>query len=127
MVELVTHVGYYKHGEQEKKIQHVSFDNAKKKIGEVEIKPTKMQLQLANKSIKYPYGVVEDVFVKVDKFIFPMDFVVMDMKKDKEVPLLLGRPFRKTVRLVIDVDKGVQVKAKNDGVTFNLFKWSKKF
>jgi len=48
---------------------------------------------------------VEDVLVKVDKFIFPIDFI-MDMKEDEEVPLILGRPFMKTARIIVDVDKG---------------------
>jgi len=61
-----------------------------RKIGDLEAQPTKMQLQVADKSIKYPYGVVEDVLVKVDKFMFPVNFVVMDIKKDEEVPLELG-------------------------------------
>jgi len=53
-----------------------------KKIGDLKIKPTKMTLQLADRVTKYPYGVVEDVLVKVDKFIFPVDFVIMDLKED---------------------------------------------
>ena len=60
--------------------------------------------------------------MKVDKFIFPMNFVIMDMKEDEEVPLILGRPFMKTVRIIVDVEKGeLQVRAENDEVTFNLF------
>jgi len=59
-----------------------------KKIGYLMIKSTKMTLQLVDRVTKYPYGVVEDVLVKVDKFIFTMDFVVMDMEKDEEVPLI---------------------------------------
>ncbi|XP_068498176.1 uncharacterized protein [Phaseolus vulgaris] len=50
-----------------------------KKIGDLEIKPTKMTLKLADQVTKYPYGMVEDVLVKVDKFTFPVDFVVMDV------------------------------------------------
>ena len=93
-----------------------------KKIGDLEIKPTKMQLRLAEKSIKYPYGVVEDILVKVDKFTFPVDYFIMDMKEDEEVPLILGRPFMKTTRLIVDVEKGeLQVTAQDDMVTFNLF------
>jgi len=64
-----------------------------------------MQLQLADETVKYPYGVVEDVLVKVDKFIFHVDFVIMDMKEDEEIPLILGRPFMKTARIIVDVDK----------------------
>ena len=56
--------------------------------------------------MKYPYGVAEDVLVKVDKFIFPVDFVVMDIEEDIEVPLILGRPFMKTAKVIIDVDNG---------------------
>ena len=48
----------------------------------------------------------EDVLVKVDKFIFPVDFVVMDIEEDIEVPLILGRPFMKTAKVIIDVDNG---------------------
>ena len=65
-----------------------------------------MTLQLADRSIKYPYGIVEDMIVKVDKFLFPVDFVVMDMEEDAKVPLILGRPFMKTAKVIIDVDKG---------------------
>ncbi|XP_020208527.1 uncharacterized protein LOC109793466 [Cajanus cajan] len=67
-----------------------------KKIGEVEVRPTRMTLQLVDRSIKLPHGIVEDMIVKVDKFMFPVDFVVMDMEEDVEVPLILGRPFMKT-------------------------------
>jgi len=77
---------------------------------------------LVDKSIKYPYGVVEDVLVKVDKFIFPVDFVIVDMKEDDEVPLIIGRPFMKTARIIVDVDKGeLQLRAQDEEVTFNLF------
>jgi len=71
------------------------------KISNLEIKPTKMELELADRVTKYPYGVVEDVLGKVDKFIFPMDFVIMDMKEDEEVPLILGRPFMKTTGIIV--------------------------
>ena len=77
-----------------------------KRIGEVEIKPTRMALQLADRTIKHPYGIIEDVLVKVDKFLFPVDFVVMDMDEDREVPLILGRHFMKTAEVLIDVDDG---------------------
>ena len=65
---------------------------------------------------------VEDVLVKEDKFIFSVDFVVMDMEEDEEVPLILGRPFMKTTRIIIDVDKGkLKVRTQDDKVTFNLY------
>jgi len=65
-----------------------------------------MTLQLADRYIKHPYGVIEDLLVKVDKFLFPVDFVVMDIEEDVDVPLILGRPFMKTTKVIIDVDKG---------------------
>jgi len=49
-----------------------------KKIREVEVRPTRMTLQLADKSIKHPYRIIKDMIVKVNKFLFPVDFVVMD-------------------------------------------------
>ena len=63
-----------------------------KRSGELEIMPTRMTLQLANRSITRPYGVVEDVLVKVRPFTFPTDFVIMDIEEDAEIPLILGRP-----------------------------------
>jgi len=77
-----------------------------RQISDLEVKPTKMQLQLVNKTVKHPYGVVEDVLMKVDMFIFPVDFVILDMKEDEEVPLILDIPFIKTVKVIMDVDKG---------------------
>ncbi|XP_020236625.1 uncharacterized protein LOC109816146 [Cajanus cajan] len=92
------------------------------RIGDVEVKPTKMTLQLADRSIKYPHGIVEDLLVKVDKFWFPVDFVVMDMEEDSEVPLILGRPFMKTAKVIIDVDDGkLKVRVHGDEVNFNIF------
>ncbi|KAK5824909.1 hypothetical protein PVK06_019696 [Gossypium arboreum] len=77
-----------------------------KQLGLGEPKPTRMSIQLADRSVKYPRGIIEDVLVKVDKFIFPVDFVVLDMDEDVEVPLILGRPFLATTRAVIDVGDG---------------------
>ena len=61
-----------------------------RRIGEVEVRPTRMTLQLADRSIKRPYDIVEDLLVKVDKFLFPVDFVVMNIEEDVDVPLILG-------------------------------------
>ena len=86
-----------------------------KKIGDLKIKPTKMTLRLTDRVTKYPYGVFEDVLVKVNKFIFLVDFVIMDMKEDEEVSLILGRPFMKTVRIIVDIDKGeLQVRTQDE-------------
>ena len=93
-----------------------------RRIGEVEVRPTCMTLQLADRSIKRPYGIVEDVLVKVDKFLFPVDFLVMDIEEDVDVPLILGRPFLKIAKVIIDVDKGkLKVCVENEDVSFNVF------
>ncbi|XP_052204056.1 uncharacterized protein LOC127809331 [Diospyros lotus] len=73
------------------------------KLGLKEPTPTIVSLQLADRSIKYPRGVMEDVLVKVDKFIFPIDFIILDMEEDHDMPLILGRPFLTTGRALIDV------------------------
>nr|GEV59133.1 reverse transcriptase domain-containing protein [Tanacetum cinerariifolium] len=69
----------------------------------LELTPTRMTLELADRSITHPKGVAEDVFVKVGKFHFPNDFVVVDFKADPKVPLILGRSFLRTGRALIDV------------------------
>ena len=74
-----------------------------RRLGLGEAKPTTVNLQLVDRSLKNPRGVIEDVLVKVDKFIFPADFIVLDMKEDKEIPIILGRPFLETGRPMIDV------------------------
>ncbi|XP_014524457.1 uncharacterized protein LOC106780674 [Vigna radiata var. radiata] len=87
----------------------------------MEVKPTRMTLQLVYRSVKYPFGVIEDVLVKVDKFTFPVDFVILDMEEDTEVPLILGRPFMKTARVIIDVDDGhLKVRLHDETITFNV-------
>nr|GFA09394.1 reverse transcriptase domain-containing protein [Tanacetum cinerariifolium] len=67
---------------------------------------TKMVLELADKTISKPTGVAENVFVKVGKFYFPADFVVLDFVTDPRVPLILGRPFLSTAHALIDVYEG---------------------
>lgn len=65
-----------------------------------------MTLTLTNRYITYPYGVLKDVFVRVDELLFPVDFVILDMPEDIETPLLLGRPFLETGKALIDVELG---------------------
>ncbi|KAL0401941.1 UNVERIFIED_CONTAM: hypothetical protein Slati_4224000 [Sesamum latifolium] len=76
------------------------------KLGMHELTPTIITLQLADRSIKYPRGIVEDVLVKVGKFIIPIDFIMLDMEEYVNMPLILGRPFLATSRSLIDVQKG---------------------
>ena len=58
---------------------------------------------MVDRTLAEPEGILEDVMVKVGKFIFPVDFVVIDIEEDKKVPLLLGRPFLATGASLIDV------------------------
>nr|GEW45958.1 reverse transcriptase domain-containing protein [Tanacetum cinerariifolium] len=74
-----------------------------KKLSLPELTPTRMILKLADRSTTRPAGITEDVFVKVGKFHFPTDFVVVDYVVDSRVPLILGRPFLRTERALIDV------------------------
>nr|GFB38755.1 reverse transcriptase domain-containing protein [Tanacetum cinerariifolium] len=75
---------------------------------------TKMVLELADRTIFKPTGVVENVFVKVGKFYFPADFVVLDFVADPRVPLILGRPFLSTAHALIDVYEGEIILRHND-------------
>ncbi|GJS94033.1 reverse transcriptase domain-containing protein [Tanacetum coccineum] len=74
-----------------------------KKLSLLELTPTRMTLELTNRSVAYPIGVAEDVFMKVGKFHFLADFVVVDYDVDPRVPLIPGRPFLRTIRALIDV------------------------
>nr|GEZ50047.1 DNA-directed DNA polymerase [Tanacetum cinerariifolium] len=67
---------------------------------------TKMVLELADRTISKPTGVAENVFVEVDKFYFPADFVILDFVADPRVPLILGRPFLSIAHALIDVYEG---------------------
>nr|GEY68436.1 reverse transcriptase domain-containing protein [Tanacetum cinerariifolium] len=67
---------------------------------------TKMVLELADRTISKPTGVAENVFVKVGKFYFPADFVVLNFITDPRVPLILGSPFLSTAHALIDVYEG---------------------
>ncbi|XP_075500027.1 uncharacterized protein LOC142538599 [Primulina tabacum] len=87
-----------------------------------EVKPTTITLQLADRSLTYPRGIVEDVLVKVDKFIFPADFVILDMEEDNDAPLIFGRLFLATGRALIDVHKGeLTLRVGGEEVIFNIY------
>ena len=93
-----------------------------KRLGLGEARPTTVTLQLADRSLKHPRGIIEDVLVKVDKFIFPADFIVLDMEEDKEIPIILGRPFLATGRAIIDVQRGeLKLRVQEEEVKFNVF------
>nr|GEZ09942.1 reverse transcriptase domain-containing protein [Tanacetum cinerariifolium] len=80
-----------------------------------------MTLELADRSITRPKGVAEEVFVKVGKFHFLTDFIVVDFEVDPRVPLILGRPFLRTCRALIDVyGEEITLMVNDESITFNL-------
>ncbi|XP_020421297.1 uncharacterized protein LOC109949626 [Prunus persica] len=90
------------------------------------LKATTISLQLADRSVKYPRGIVEDILVQVDKLILPADFVVLDMEEaplhDRELPILLGRPFMATAKTIIDVQNGLlTITVLGETVQFKVF------
>ncbi|MCI03892.1 hypothetical protein A2U01_0024933, partial [Trifolium medium] len=89
-----------------------------KKLGIGAARPTTVTL---GKTI--PQGKIDDVLVRVDKFIFPADFIIMDFTADEDTPILLGRLFLATGRTLIDVEKGeLTMRVNSQEVTFNVLK-----
>ncbi|XP_038882389.1 uncharacterized protein LOC120073658 [Benincasa hispida] len=92
-----------------------------KKLNIGEARPTTITLQLANRSIKLPEGKIEDVLMQVGKFIFPVDFVILDYEADREIPIILGHPFLATGRALIDVQKEeLTIRVDDQEVKFNV-------
>ncbi|KAL1290734.1 hypothetical protein AAHE18_20G150300 [Arachis hypogaea] len=88
-----------------------------------EVKPTRICLQLADGSTKYPSGVIEDMIVRVGPFAFPTDFVVLEMEEHKSATLILGRPFLATGRSLIDVQQGeITLRVNDDEFKLNAVK-----
>ncbi|XP_070010844.1 uncharacterized protein [Nicotiana sylvestris] len=77
-----------------------------KTLGIGEPRPTSMRLQMADCTMKRPLGVIEDVLVRVDKFILLVDFVILDCEVDYEVPIILGRPFLAMGQALVNVEAG---------------------
>ncbi|KAM7484084.1 hypothetical protein LguiA_000093 [Lonicera macranthoides] len=82
-----------------------------KQLGLGELKPTPMTIQLADRSVKFPRGVIEDVLIQVETFYFPVDFVVLDTQPvqntNGQIPVILGRPFLATVNALINCRNGL--------------------
>ena len=101
-----------------------------KQLGLGELKPTTITLSLADRSIKIPKGTVEDVLIQVDKFYYPVDFVVLDTEPvavgANHVPIILGRPFLATSNAIINCLNGVmQLTFGNMTLELNIFHLSK--
>nr|GEY43342.1 reverse transcriptase domain-containing protein [Tanacetum cinerariifolium] len=92
-----------------------------KKLSLPELTPTRMTLDLADRSVTRPKGVAKDVFIKVGKFHFLTDFVVVDFEADPCVPLILGRSFLRTSHALIDVyEEEITLRVNDKAITFNL-------
>ncbi|GJU58717.1 reverse transcriptase domain-containing protein [Tanacetum coccineum] len=91
------------------------------KLGLGEPKATRMSLELADRSIQYPRGIVENVLIKVDKFVLLIDFVILDMPKDSRVLIILGRPFLATARAMIYMfNKKITLRVGDDELIFDM-------
>nr|XP_016451353.1 PREDICTED: uncharacterized protein LOC107776059 [Nicotiana tabacum] len=91
------------------------------KLGIGIARPTLMLLQLADRTVKRPTGILDDVLVQVEKFVFPTDFVILDCQVDEEIPLILGRPFLATGRALIDCEtEELKMRLNDEEVIFNV-------
>ncbi|CAN6725313.1 unnamed protein product [Malus baccata var. baccata] len=107
-----------------KKKKLIDFE---KRLGQGEIKPISFILQLADRSVAYPRGIIEDLIIKVDNLYLPADFVILDMDEDMQTPIILGRPFMATARTLIDVEAGtLTLRVKDRSVVFSLFEATKR-
>ena len=90
------------------------------KLGEP--KSTTISLQLADRFYQHPRGIIENVLVKVGKFVLPADFVILDMEEDDSVPIILGRPFLATEKAQINAQEGeLKLRVQGDEITFHVF------
>ncbi|XP_070039610.1 uncharacterized protein [Nicotiana tomentosiformis] len=86
-----------------------------------EIRSAPISLQLIDQTTIIPEGIVEEVLVWVDKFVFPVDFIVVKMEENKEVPLILGRPLLATGRAILDIhDRKLMLRVGEEMVTFEM-------
>ncbi|KAL4340192.1 hypothetical protein GQ457_08G025280 [Hibiscus cannabinus] len=92
------------------------------RLGIGKARPTTVMLQLADRSYIQPEGKIEDILLRVDKFIFPADFIVVDCEADEFAPIILGRQFLATGRALIDVEKGqLTIRVNEQQVTLDAF------
>ncbi|XP_075074788.1 uncharacterized protein LOC142162343 [Nicotiana tabacum] len=91
------------------------------KLGIGRARPTLMLMQLADRIVKRPTGILDDVLVQVGKFVFPADFVILDCQVDEEIPIILGRPFLAIGRALIDCETGeLKMRLNDEEVIFNI-------
>ncbi|GKB90320.1 zinc finger, CCHC-type containing protein [Tanacetum coccineum] len=96
-------------------IPYITFTN----LGLGEFAPVKLIIELADRTIKHPKGIAENVLVGIDKFVFPIYFIILDIPEDIKVPLILGRPFLYTAHAKMDVFKRrIALRVGNDKIVF---------
>ncbi|XP_070008652.1 uncharacterized protein [Nicotiana sylvestris] len=94
-----------------------------KTLGIGQPRPTSMRLEMMDRTMKRPLGIIDDVLVRVDKFILPADFVILDCEVDYEVPIILGRPFLNTVNALVGVEAGeLSFRVGDEKVVFHVCK-----
>ena len=94
-----------------------------KKLNLEELKPTNMCLSMADKSITYPLGILENVPIKVGKFVIPADFMVLKMEEDLEIPILFGKPFLMIAGAINDMKRGkITLEVDNEYMEFDVHK-----
>ncbi|XP_070046947.1 uncharacterized protein [Nicotiana tomentosiformis] len=94
-----------------------------KRLGIGRTRPTSMLIQLADRTVKRPSGILDDVLVQVGKFVFPADFVILDCRVDKKIPIILGRPFLAIGRALIYCETGdLKMRLNDEEITFNVQK-----
>ncbi|XP_058775016.1 uncharacterized protein LOC131649266 [Vicia villosa] len=91
-----------------------------------ELRPTRMFLQLVDRSVKYPVGMLENIPVRIGQFYIPTDFIIMDIQEDSNIPIILGRPFLATAGAIIDVKRGkLTFEVGEEKIEFILFQFLK--
>ncbi|XP_070039970.1 uncharacterized protein [Nicotiana tomentosiformis] len=86
-------------------------------------RPKSMRLQMADQTMKRPLGIIDDVLVRVGKFIIPADFMILDCEVDYEVPIIMGRPFLATGKALVDVEAGeLTFRVGDENMVFHVYK-----
>ncbi|GKB01476.1 putative reverse transcriptase, RNA-dependent DNA polymerase [Tanacetum coccineum] len=94
-----------------------------KRLGLGSLKPIKMTIEMANRSMQSQKRIKENFLVKISNFVFPVDFIILDIMEDENVPIILGRPMLATAHAKIDVyGKKISLGVENDQVAFNINK-----
>ncbi|XP_009604529.2 uncharacterized protein [Nicotiana tomentosiformis] len=92
-----------------------------KTLGIGRSRPISMKLQLADRTVKRPSSILDDVLVQVEKFVFQAYCIILDCKVDEEIPIIFGRPFLATGRALIDCEMGeLKIRLNNEEITFNV-------